>query len=125
MNNEIVTMNLSYSELGSLRSQRNKEGTYISYLRGKRCKTVDDFFREVSASLQFPWYFGNNWPAFDDCVRDLEDWMFFAEIIIIIDDFSLVFPKDTTTRTLLLKHLKLLIEYWKTNGKKVEVWLNN
>ncbi|MBT0993545.1 barstar family protein [Cellulomonas sp. DKR-3] len=31
-------------------------------------------FDEVSAALQFPYYFGENWPAFDECLADM-DWL--------------------------------------------------
>jgi hypothetical protein len=46
----------------------------VRKIRGKKSKTVDELFNEVGAALQFPWYFGENWDAFDECMSDL-DWL--------------------------------------------------
>lgn len=37
-------------------------------------RTVGNLFDEVSAALQFPYYFGENWSAFDECLADM-DWL--------------------------------------------------
>ncbi|RRD42576.1 barstar family protein [Buchananella hordeovulneris] len=34
-------------------------------------RTADQFFRLLSKTLYFPGYFGGNWAAADDCMRDL------------------------------------------------------
>jgi hypothetical protein len=55
-------------------------------VRGRKMRTVDDLFDEMAAALQFPDYFGENWPAFDECLSDL-DWLPRAVgIVVLIDD---------------------------------------
>lgn len=39
---------------------------------GKKCKTTDDLFKEYATVLKFPDYFGYNWGAFDECIRDFD-----------------------------------------------------
>ncbi|MEH0417329.1 barstar family protein [Streptomyces sp. B21-083] len=39
-------------------------------VRGSRCRTVEGLFTEWAAGLDFPDYFGHNWDAFHDCLRD-------------------------------------------------------
>jgi RNAse (barnase) inhibitor barstar len=41
-------------------------------VRGQKATTRSDFFNELSAALQFSWYFGENWDAVDECLADLE-----------------------------------------------------
>lgn len=47
-------------------------GLTVRAVRGSKMRTEDQLFTEVSAALQFPSYFGEIWPAFDECLADLE-----------------------------------------------------
>lgn len=48
--------------------------TYVSReLRAPRMRTVAGVFDEFAAALQFPYYFGANKDAFDECLRDLAE----------------------------------------------------
>lgn len=40
-------------------------------VRGSRCRTSQDLFTEWAAGLGLPDYFGHNWDAFHDCLRDV------------------------------------------------------
>jgi hypothetical protein len=41
-------------------------------VRGQKARTTAEFFKECSAALQFPPYFGENWDAFEETINDLE-----------------------------------------------------
>jgi hypothetical protein len=52
-------------------------------VRGRKADTLAGFFDESAAALQFPYYFGENWDAFNDCISDLE-WLPGEGYVVII-----------------------------------------
>jgi hypothetical protein len=42
------------------------------FLRGRKATRQASLFDEMAAALQFPYYFGENWDAVDECLADLE-----------------------------------------------------
>ena len=128
MHSNIRKCTLSHEEVYHKLYLEAQNGAYTSYLRGKRCKTEEDFLIEVSASFQFPYYYGENWPAFDECIQDLE-WLKFNKIFVLFDDFSQSFRDQKNSQKILqdgvIDYWTKAIEYWEANGITVELWLNN
>jgi hypothetical protein len=52
-------------------------------LRGCKMRSVRSLFSEWGAALQFPYYFGENWNAFEECVKDL-DWLDAPGFVFIV-----------------------------------------
>jgi hypothetical protein len=59
-------------------------------IRGEKSTTTADLFDELSAALQFPSYFGDNWDAVDECLTDLEWLPGEAYVIVIVDSIHLL-----------------------------------
>jgi barstar (barnase inhibitor) len=57
--------------------------TTVRFVRGWKCRTLDRLFGEFGAALQFPYYFGENYPAFAECLSDLS-WMPKDKLVLII-----------------------------------------
>ena len=57
----------------------------VRFLRGKKMATLSSLYDEFAAALQFPYYFGENWNAFDECITDLE-WMPGDVYVLVITD---------------------------------------
>jgi hypothetical protein len=49
-------------------------GLTVRTVRGSKMRTVERLFDELAAALQSPYYFGENWPAFDEYLADM-DWL--------------------------------------------------
>jgi hypothetical protein len=53
--------------------QRSSEKrTVCRVVRGRKATTTAVFFDECAAAWQFPYYFGENWDAFEECLTDLQ-----------------------------------------------------
>jgi RNAse (barnase) inhibitor barstar len=50
-------------------------GFVVRAVRGRKMHRKTPLFDEFAAALQFPGYFGENWDALDECLRDLDDWI--------------------------------------------------
>lgn len=77
-------------------TSRKKEAA-IRIIRGKKSKTRFDFYNEIAAALQFPYYFGENGNALHDCINDLE-WLRADAYLLMVDDAHL-FLRDSSAYT--------------------------
>jgi len=46
-------------------------GGVVRVIRGWKCGDRASLHNEIGAALQFPEYYGENWNAMDECIRDL------------------------------------------------------
>lgn len=124
-----VTIQSTQYEDGALYTvmyHANHSGTYVGYVRGEFANTECAFFQEVSAAFRFPYYFGWNWAALDDCLTDLE-WLSFSSLLLVVDRAELLFRDEPDAKVcvnLLKKHLLAAASYWKERNIKFEVILN-
>jgi hypothetical protein len=58
-------------------------GLTVRTARGRKMRTVQGLFDELAAALQFPHYFGENWPAFSECLADME-WLPMSVGIVLL-----------------------------------------
>lgn len=93
------------------------------FIRGQKSYTKESFFAEISAALQFPWFFGNNWSALEDCLKDF---------LVEPDYYSqLIFLAATELFTLQPYNLKIFLEVLlravsaNENNKKIIFQANN
>jgi RNAse (barnase) inhibitor barstar len=85
----------------------------IRIIRGEKSKSLDDFFNEIAASLQFPYYFGENWAAFEECITDLE-WLEGDAYLLLINDAHVLLQDSEEDFRLLLRSLERANEQWLT-----------
>lgn len=84
----------------------------VRFVRGKKMKTFQDLFDEFSAALQFPYYFGENWNAFAECITDLE-WLPGSEYIIVISDANKLLRDDSP------EQMEAIVEYLAYAGEEL------
>jgi len=67
----------------------------IRVVRGNKSQTKQAFFNEVAAALQFPYYFGENWDAFNECMNDLRDWLPASSYLLIVSNADQLLSHET------------------------------
>jgi len=68
-------------------------------------RTVAALFDEFSAAFQFPYYFGENWAAFDECLADLS-WLPAKAYLLCITQSDQVLVDDDAAFATLIRILK-------------------
>jgi hypothetical protein len=49
-------------------------------------RTLDGLFDEIAAALQFPYYFGENWDAFEECLSEIDDVSQASGLVIVMSE---------------------------------------
>lgn len=79
-------------------------------------------FNEFGAALQFPYYFGENWAAFDECLADLS-WMEADAYLLIVTDMNFVLSKEAKDQfIILIDILQKVAEEWSRPVETTEAW---
>ncbi len=94
-------------------------GAAVRVVRGRKSRSVAAFFDEVSAALQFPYYFGENWNAFDEMIVDL-DWLpAEAYLLVLADADSLLADAEDEDFRILTETLSRARQAWLTPNQYV------
>lgn len=67
----------------------------VRHVRGRRMPTVAALFDEFAAALQFPYYFGRNKDAFDECFGEIGDTVGDDAVVLVLDADALLNEQPT------------------------------
>jgi RNAse (barnase) inhibitor barstar len=59
-------------------------GLHVAELDGGSISSKEDLMDAVAAALEFPDYFGGNWDALDECLRDLGTWLPAEGYVVVV-----------------------------------------
>ncbi|MCL8010463.1 barstar family protein [Streptomyces sp. AS02] len=85
--------------------------TYAARLNGRQMHDPDAVFQEFYDELRLPDYFGWNWEALSDCLRDLK-WLPADRYVLIVEAADEMLPGDAAGRQLLLRTLLRAARHW-------------
>ncbi len=94
------------------------------YLDGHKIDTKSEFLRASAASMDFPTYFGQNWDAFEECIRDLS-WAPAQGYVLLYDHvapFATNQPDEWKVAHAILKNA---VAEWRNLDKPFYVLLRN
>jgi hypothetical protein len=76
----------------------------------------DELFAFLAAALKFPEYFGMNWDALDDCLRDL-GWILAAGYVGVVSSADQVWREHPQLAGRLVSSWLVAAEQWAADGK--------
>lgn len=104
------------AELSGVR-YRAPSGYLVRELRGTKMRTVGRLFDEVASALQFPYYFGENKDAFDECLRDLDDFVGEATgYVVVVRDSVQLLADEPAERDWFAEAMRDCADYWSRRG---------
>ena len=86
-------------------------GLHVSEMSGKNIRSEADLFSAIAKVLNFPDYFGKNWDALDECLRDLE-WIPAKGYVLIIRDANPLWHHATKVAGDLIRSWLFCDEEW-------------
>lgn len=100
------------------------DGYIARELRGTKMRTTAGVFDEFAAALQFPYYFGDNRDAFDECLRDLDEFVGEAPgYVVVIRDSSGLLADQREDLEWFADAMIQAAEYWAGHGTVFRVVL--
>ncbi len=88
-------------------------GYLVRAVRGAKMMTLQGVFDEFAAALQFPYYFGENKDAFEECLRDLDEFLGTAAgYVVVVRDADRVLAAEPNELAWLTAALRFVGQWW-------------
>jgi hypothetical protein len=101
--------------------QRAHPDTVVRFLRGDKMQSVQGLYDEFAAALQFPYYFGNNAGAFDECLADLS-WLPGKTYVLAIFNSDLLLATEPNQLPLFIAAFERISSEWSVPIARGETW---
>lgn len=121
-NVELFVTDVDASKLANfcLRLNTSDPELAVRFVRGQKMRSVEALFDEVSSAFQFPYYFGENWAALDECIRDLS-WISSKRFLLVIGKFESVLNQDVPARKVFGSVLRAAIVEMEKEGRSLQI----
>lgn len=90
----------------------SKRGMQVTKLRGAKMRTHPDLMNEFGAALQFFDGFGENWPALDELLCWMDEWLPAERYILVVTNADLLLRDEPGELDTFITLLKRVGEWW-------------
>ncbi len=111
----------SVSDLTNSIWQAQSPSVAVRFVRGQRMRTTERVFDELSAALQFPFYFGYNWDALSECLADLS-WMLADSFLVVVTDADLALCDEPSEFAVLAHLVEEIGREWSEESPTARPW---
>jgi RNAse (barnase) inhibitor barstar len=88
-----------------------ERGIVSVQMDGRTARTKEELLRQLGEALRFPEYFGQNWDALDDCLRDME-WLPAAGCVLVVRNARELWTANAANAGRLIEAWLLAAEHW-------------
>lgn len=107
----------------SLLQDAIRQSNYAYFpLDGTGINNKASFLQACANVMYFPSYFGHNWDAFDECIRDLS-WYRAPGYVIWFEAFNQFLEQDPASWNVALRLFRSAVEEWHAQGIPFYVFL--
>ena len=106
-----------------LQKSCTKHNLFLFHLKKKSIHTKVQFLDYCAKIFDFPYYFGRNWDALEDCLKDM-DWIKAKGFVILYEQFVEFAENAPKEFDQALDIFKEVSEYWRENDTTFIVLLH-
>ena len=85
--------------------------TFVGRLNAENMSDADEVFLQFSNEFKLPAYFGWNWPALSECLRDLS-WITADRFLVVVENSGKLLSASPEERSTLLRTLSRVAKSW-------------
>lgn len=85
-------------------------------ISGSAISSKEDLFDHLSSAFHFPDYFGRNWDAVLDCIRDLDSWLPAKGYLLLYKNPNNLISKSLSDFKVFLEIAEAASEFWASQG---------
>jgi len=85
-------------------------------INGSSISSEEELFDHLSFELHFPDYFGRNWNALLDCLRDLDSWIPAKGYVLLYKNPKKLMTKSLADFKIFLEIVEEASEFWNSQG---------
>lgn len=113
----------SRASTATIAKQAEHRGWRCFYLDGRQIASKNDFLQVCAKAMQFPDYFGYNWDALEDSLRDLSWAPSQRGYLVLFDGAARLATSSPQDFAVALDILRAAIEYWRATTTPMVVLL--
>ena len=102
--------------LSEARAELEEAGIFVAQIDGRSVVSADSLFDALSSALRFPAYFGRNWDAVIDCLRDF-GWLPSVGYLLVVDHADDMFRSAPRTAATFIEVCGYAAEFWREEDR--------
>ncbi len=99
----------------SIRRAVETHGWKFFYVDGRQVRDKASFLNTIAGAMNFPAYFGRNWDAFEESVRDLE-WAAAPGYVVLLDAPAQFAQAEPREWAMTLDIFRNAVAHWQKEG---------